>query len=130
MDPIFGLVKEFHEKFGVPVGQKPTTIPLGRVDLRYDLIFEELEEYRVAAEASLSNGGLSPVADALADLLYVVMGTVVEHGFHRIDEIVAEVHRSNLSKLDPITGKPILREDGKVLKGANFSAPDLKSFLE
>lgn len=130
MDPIFELVREFHEKFGVPVGQTPITIPLGRVDLRYDLISEELEEYRVAAENALSTGDLTPVADALGDLLYVVMGTAVEHGFHRIDEIVAEVHRSNLSKLDRVTGKPILREDGKVLKGSNFSLPNLKPFVE
>ena len=93
--------------------------------LRVSLIQEELDEYRAAAEA----GDLVGIADALSDLMYVVLGTYVAHGLQDpAEELFAEVQRSNMSKLDE-NGQPIFRADGKVLKSKLFSQPDLQSIL-
>ena len=95
----------------------------GVSELRYELIREELEEMREA----LDTKDLVGIADALADLLYVVYGAGHSFGLD-LDACFNEVHRSNMSKLDK-NGKPIYREDGKVLKGEDYSPPDLKSTL-
>lgn len=113
------LVRSFHEKFGAPVGARPQMIDGERAILRAGLIAEELEEYVEAVEAS----DLVGVADALGDLLVVVYGTAVEHGIDMLP-IVAEIHRSNMSKLGD-DGKPIFRDDGKILKGPGYSPPNL-----
>ncbi len=86
---------------------------------------EENEEYLEAA----NNGDLVEVADALGDMLYILCGTLIEHGLQ--DKIVAvfdEIQRSNMSKLGQ-DGKPIYREDGKVLKGPNYFKPDIASIV-
>lgn len=120
-------VQQFHETFRcftqyIPAGR----IPESEVAIRVTLLREELEEYRAAAEA----GDLLGIADALTDLLYVLLGTYVAHGLQNlIDDLFDEVHRSNMSKLDE-NGNPVFREDGKVLKSGLFSKPDLKSILE
>jgi predicted HAD superfamily Cof-like phosphohydrolase len=89
------------------------------------LIQEELNEYRHAAEAH----DLVEVADALSDLMYVVLGTYVSHGLQDLAEaLFAEVHRSNMSKLDE-NGQVIYRADGKVLKSARWSPPNLEAVL-
>lgn len=113
------LVREFHETFGHPVALTPTLVPRKVFELRHDLIAEELAEYIEACE----KGDLVEIADALADLQYVLSGTAVVHGLN-LGPLVAEVHRSNMSKLGE-DGKPIYREDGKVLKGPNFFLPNL-----
>lgn len=124
MSTNFEMVREWHEAFGVPAPDKPQDITFNRHTLRVDLIEEELDEYRTA----WNQEDLVEAADALADLLYVVYGTAVEHGIN-IDEVFAEVHRSNMSKLGE-DGKPIYREDGKVLKGPNFELPKIEEIIE
>ena len=74
-------------------------------------------------------GDLVEVADALGDMLYILCGTIIEHGLQdKIEEVFAEIQRSNMTKLGA-DGKPIYREDGKVMKGPNYSPPDLAGVL-
>jgi predicted HAD superfamily Cof-like phosphohydrolase len=74
-------------------------------------------------------GDLVEVADALGDMLYILCGTIIEHGLQdKIEEVFAEIQRSNMSKLGA-DGQPIYREDGKVMKGPNYSPPDLATIL-
>ncbi len=119
-------VKTFHNAFGLGVLHKPEA-DLGQEKnlLRYKLMREENEEYLEAAQ----EGDLEEVADALGDMLYILCGTILEHGLqYKIEEVFEEIQRSNMSKLGE-NGKPIYREDGKVLKGPNYFKPDLKSVL-
>ena len=75
-------------------------------------------------------GAFVEIADALGDLLYITFGTILRHGLQfKIEEVFDEIHRSNMSKLDE-NGKPIFREDGKVLKGTNYFRPDIKRIIE
>ncbi len=117
---------EFHRVFGAHVEDAPTVdLPNEVIGLRVSLIQEELNEYRQAAEAH----DLVAVADALSDLLYVVLGTYVAHGLQEVAEaLFDEVHRSNMSKLDE-NGQVIQRADGKVLKSARWSPPDLAKIV-
>lgn len=117
------MVEEFHRTFGCYVADIPSLPPTNRRKLRVRLIQEELNELG----ASFDDDDLTGVADAIADLLVVVYGTAVECGLDA-DALVAEVHRSNMSKLGE-DGKPIIREDGKVLKGPNYSPPDLRPMI-
>jgi predicted HAD superfamily Cof-like phosphohydrolase len=87
---------------------------------------EENEEYLEAANSN----DLVEVADALGDMLYILCGTILTHGMqHIIEDVFAEIQDSNMSKLG-VDGKPIYREDGKVMKGPNYRRPDLKQFLD
>ena len=119
-------VEQFANSFNIPVNEKPTEyIPLNRKVLRYDLMKEENEEY---LEAAINNNKIE-IADALGDMLYILCGTILEHGMqHKIEEVFKEIHLSNMSKLDE-NGKPIYREDGKILKGKNYFKPDLGKFF-
>lgn len=119
-----GLVREFHEAFGHPIAERPTLVSNALGDLRSALIAEEASEYGDALESR----DLVEVADALGDLLYVVYGAALVHGLP-IGEIFEEIHRSNMSKLGE-DGKPIYREDNKVLKGPNFTPPNLREIIE
>jgi predicted HAD superfamily Cof-like phosphohydrolase len=93
--------------------------------LRYELMREENEEYFEAVQ----NKDLIEIADALGDMLYILCGTIIEHGLqHKIEEVFDEIQRSNMSKLGA-DGKPIYREDGKVMKGPNYFKPDFSSIL-
>lgn len=86
---------------------------------------EENREYLEAAQ----QGDLVEVADALGDMLYILCGTILEHGMqHKIEAVFEEIQRSNMSKLGA-DGKPIHREDGKVLKGPNYFRPDIQAIL-
>ena len=127
MKKSLAAVQEFHEAFGLGVNQQPTTdLGAEKIQLRYELMKEENEEYLEAAK----NGDLVEVADALGDMLYILCGTIVEHGLqHKISEVFDEIQRSNMSKLGE-NGKPIYREDGKVLKGPNYSQPNLEKILK
>jgi len=119
-------VKEFHEAFGLGIKYKPTA-DLGEPKnlLRYKLMREENEEYLEAA----NNNDLVEVADALGDMLYILCGTILEHGLqHKIEEVFEEIQRSNMSKLGA-DGKPIYREDGKVLKGPSYFQPNIEQIL-
>lgn len=119
-------VKKFHQAFGLGIAQKPTSnLPKKTIELRYNLMKEENEEY---LEAALSNN-LTEIADALGDMLYILCGTILEHGMqHIIEEIFDEIQQSNMSKLGE-DGKPIYREDGKVLKGSNYFKPNINKIL-
>ncbi len=120
-------VLEFHRTFQCYTRTRPAAdIPAGQRAVRVTLMQEELDEYRAAAEA----GDLAGVADALTDLLYVVLGTYLAHGLQdAAEELFDEVQRSNMSKLDE-QGRPIFRADGKVLKSRLFSEPNLRPILE
>lgn len=120
-------VKEFHLTFGLGIREKPVA-DLGEAKnmLRFNLMKEENEEYLEAA----NNNDLTEVADALGDMLYILCGTIIEHGMqHKIEEVFDEIQSSNMSKLGA-DGKPIYREDGKVLKGPNYFKPDIESILD
>jgi len=120
-------VEEFHDAFGIANHYKPVAdIGLEGALLRYELIREENEEYLEACR----EGNLVEIADALGDQLYILCGTILKHGLqHVIEEVFDEIHRSNMSKLGE-DGKPIYREDGKVLKGPNYFKPDIKNILD
>lgn len=120
-------VQDFHEAFGLGVRHKPiASLPEEKLQLRFDLMAEENEEYLEAAR----NGDLIEVADALGDMLYILCGTILEHGMqHKIEEVFEEIQRSNMSKLGH-DGKPIYREDGKVMKGPNYFKPDIEAILK
>ena len=103
----------------------PTLIEPDDYYLRYRLGKEELVEYLDAC----NNDDLVEITDALADQLYILLGTMIAHGMQDIiGDVFNEVHRSNMSKLGE-DGKPIYREDGKVLKGPNFSKHNIEQFL-
>ena len=116
------MVREFHDAFGVAVRRSPVANP-PESGLRIGLIEEEFGEYRDAVAANDVVG----VADALADIAYVVFGAALVHGID-LDSVLAEVHRSNMSKLGA-DGQPILRADGKVLKGPGYTLPDVASVI-
>jgi len=119
-------VKIFHEAFGIKISNKPT-LELSKdiLKLRHSLMVEENNEYLKAVEER----NLIEVADALGDMLYILCGTILTHGFQNlIEDIFDEIQSSNMSKLGD-GGKPIYRNDGKVLKGPNYKKPNIKKFL-
>ena len=120
-------VKEFHKAFKLDYLEQPkANIGLEKNKLRFNLMREENEEYLEAA----NNNDIIEVADALGDMLYILCGTIIEHGMqHKIDEIFNEIQSSNMSKLGT-DGNPIYREDGKVLKGPNYFKPDIEGALK
>ncbi len=120
--PVAAQVRAFHEAFGLGVATSPDPRP-DTWQLRVALLREEFEEYVAAAEA----GDLEGVADALADMTYVIYGTACEYGIP-LDDVLNEVHRSNMSKLGA-DGQPVRRDDGKVLKGPAYSPPDVARIL-
>lgn len=120
-------VQEFHEAFGIKNNTSPTLLEDENAHLlRYKLMREENEEYLEACQ----KGDLVEVADALGDQLYILCGTLLRHGLQdKITEIFEEIQRSNMSKLDA-NGKPIYREDGKVLKSELYFRPNIAAILE
>ncbi|MEM9649014.1 MAG: nucleoside triphosphate pyrophosphohydrolase family protein [Bacteroidota bacterium] len=119
-------VELFHNSFGLGVRQEPkANLGKEKNNLRFNLMDEENKEYLEAA----NEGDLIEVADALGDMLYILCGTILEHGMqYKIEEVFNEIQRSNMSKLGA-DGKPIYREDGKVLKGPNYFKPDIEGIL-
>ena len=119
-------VKLFHKKFNIDYLNKPTAnIPEEIKKLRFKLMEEENLEYLKATREN----DLVEIADALGDMLYILCGTIISHGLqNKIEEIFQEIQSSNMSKLGK-NGKPIYREDGKVLKGPNYFKPDIKKIL-
>ncbi|MBL0913268.1 MAG: nucleoside triphosphate pyrophosphohydrolase family protein [Bacteroidia bacterium] len=119
-------VEEFHTAFGIENNQRPVgDLGLEAAMLRYELIREENEEYLEACR----NKDIVEIADALGDQLYILCGTILRHGLqHVIEDVFDEIHRSNMSKLGA-DGKPIYREDGKVLKGPDYFRPDIARIL-
>ena len=111
------------EAFGQTVQLDPTWPDFNTRELRLELIQEELDELAQAVD----DRDMIEIADALTDLLYVVYGAGHAFGID-LDECFQEVHSSNMSKLGP-NGKPIHREDGKVMKGPGYFEPDLEGIL-
>lgn len=92
-----------------------------RARLRYDLLQEENAEY-------IASSNHIELADAIGDMLYVLMGTIVEHGLaDKIEEVFDEIHRSNMTKV--VKGKVKKREDGKIIKPESYEKPNLKNIL-
>ena len=123
----FKQLEEFHRAFGLYINEQPTLrIPQ---DLR--VMKEEVDEYaeEYAITGDTEDERLQAVAKELADIAYTLLGTVVSHGLQdEFERIFDAVHESNMSKLDE-NGKPIYREDGKILKSSRYHEPDL-SFLK
>lgn len=120
-------VKKFHEVFLIGnEEQLKADVDQSTFLLRHKLMQEENEEYLEACK----NQDVVEIADALGDMLYIWCGTVLKHGMQDvISDIFDEIQKSNMSKLDE-SGKPIFREDGKVLKGSNYFKPDIKKIIE
>ncbi|MFZ2188061.1 MAG: nucleoside triphosphate pyrophosphohydrolase family protein [Candidatus Moraniibacteriota bacterium] len=118
MQKQLALVREFHEKFNVPILKRPTLIPRDRSDLRYKLMAEEVREYLEGAK----NADLENIAKELSDILYAVYGTILEHGLQeKIENIFKEVHNSNMSKE---------YSQYKMIKGENYTKPKIGKFLK
>jgi predicted HAD superfamily Cof-like phosphohydrolase len=118
-------VERFHEAFGQKNGKWPQQITLPEFELRHKLMAEENDEYLEACDKNDIVG----IADALGDQMYILCGTILKHGLqYIIEDIFDEIQSSNMSKLNK-DGKPILREDGKILKGPSYFKPDLSKFL-
>tara|TARA_Y100000590_G_scaffold277519_1_gene311518 strand:- start:287 stop:658 length:372 start_codon:yes stop_codon:yes gene_type:complete len=120
----FEDVKTFMKTFGQKVITKPQFPNEKTMQLRYDLIKEELNEL----EQAMNDKNLKEIADALTDILYVTYGAGLAYGID-LDKCFKEVQRANMSKLGS-DGKPIYNEKGKVMKGPNYSEPNLKQFVE
>ena len=120
----FQKVKTFMQTFGQEVKLKPSFSTEKINELRYNLIKEELDEFKQALE----NKDLLEVADALTDILYVTYGAGHAFGID-LDSCFEEVQNSNMSKLGN-DGKPIRNEAGKVMKGPNYYKPDLSKFVK
>jgi len=117
-------VGRFHLAFGLPLSTRPNVdIPSGLAQLRVDLLMEEVREF---ADAT-ADRDIVGIADALADILYVAYGAAVTYGID-LDAALREVHRSNMSKLDE-HGRPLYRDDGKVLKSTLYTPPDISRVL-
>jgi predicted HAD superfamily Cof-like phosphohydrolase len=117
-------VAEFHQAFGAPRAVLPDAdVSAELARLRVDLLAEETGEFAEATAA----GDIVGIADALADIIYVAYGAAIVYGVD-LDAVFAEVHRSNMTKLDE-AGRAIYREDGKVLKSDRYTPPDIRGVL-
>lgn len=138
------MVEEFHQTYDCPIRDRPMLPPgqipvadlsleeLQLLDLRFDLIEEEFREYECASGMDANGRGelvvdIEAVADALGDLVYVCYGAAISLGID-LDKVIEEIHRSNMSKLGA-DGRPIFRQDGKVMKGPSYSPPVLRDVL-
>ena len=118
-------VQEWCDVTEINTSKTPRLLDYNRSILRYQLMKEENEEYMEAA----SKNDPVQIADALGDMLYILLGTAIEHGMQDyLADVFYEIHLSNMSKMGE-DGKPIRREDGKILKGPNYHAPNLKQIL-
>ena len=116
----------FHDSFGIKNNYTPTEkVSEDVVLLRHRLMAEENEEYLQACK----NGDLVEIADALGDMMYILCGTILSHGLQdKIEHVFEEIQKSNMSKLGS-DGKPIYREDGKIMKGPDYFKPDIKKII-
>ena len=124
------MVRDFHEKAGALISERPAIPDAQNARLRINLIREELQELHTAMGTPntdsklLSEPNLNEIADGIGDLLYVVLGTAVACGLDA-ESIFEEIHRSNMTKF--IDGNR--REDGKWIKGPSYTPPDLSSYI-
>ena len=127
MQKQLNAVKQFHEIYKIGYSQiHKASLVENKNQLRYNLMKEENEEYLQAVQ----DNDLVEIADALGDMLYILCGTIIEHGLQdRIEAVFDEIQRSNMSKLGE-NGDPIYREDGKVIKGPHYFKPNIQSILK
>jgi predicted HAD superfamily Cof-like phosphohydrolase len=125
MKELIDCVQQWCDATEIDTSKTPRLIDYERSILRYKLMKEENDEYMEAA----SKNNPVEIADALGDMLYILLGTAIEHGMQDyLADVFKEIHRSNMSKMDE-NGKPIRREDGKILKGPNYHKPNLNEIL-
>jgi predicted HAD superfamily Cof-like phosphohydrolase len=124
---VISAVRTFHDSFKIPNSDEPnSSLSEKDVLLRHRLMAEENDEYLEAAKA----GDMVEIADALGDQLYILCGTILRHGMHDvIEDVFQEIQASNMSKLGE-NGLPILREDGKIMKGPGYFRPNIKMAME
>lgn len=122
MSNMFQDVKDFQTAVGQNVGTKPEFPSPSERILRMKLLKEEFDEYNEGE----TNNDLENIAKELADIIYIVCGTAVSYGIP-LDKVFDEVHRSNMAKL--VDGKPVRRDDGKILKPEGWTPPDVKKIL-
>ena len=120
---ILSCLREFHDRFNQPTQDRPMLVDSKRRQLRMKLLEEEYHDYRYAERGD----DIIKIADALAGMLYVIGGTALEYGLP-LDKLFLEIHRSNMTKLDD-NKRPIIREDGKVLKSPNYIKPDIAQVI-
>jgi predicted HAD superfamily Cof-like phosphohydrolase len=126
MEKQLKAVAEFHRAFQQVDGIWPQNLEQDEAILRHRLMIEETNEY---IDACFKNS-LVDIADALGDQLYILCGTILKHGMqHIIEDVFEEIQASNMSKLGE-DGKPVLRDDGKILKGPGYFKPDLSKFIK
>lgn len=117
-----GLVRQFHNVFGLFAADRPTVPSDELAGIRQRLLEEEVGELAVAIQGRR----LDEIARELADVVYVAYGTALTYGID-LDAVLAEIHRANMSKLGP-DGVPVVR-DGKVVKSQSFQPPDVAAVL-
>lgn len=118
-------LKEFNHAFEIDYNTEPFNLSNDKVELRYKLMLEELEEYKDAA----TKGDIVEIADALGDKLYILLGTILAHGMQGVIlNVFNEIHRSNMTKLTK-DGKVLRREDGKIIKSDRYEPPNLKDIM-
>jgi len=126
MEKQLKAVAKFHRAFQQVDGVWPQNLEQDEAILRHRLMIEETNEY---IDACFKNS-LIDIADALGDQLYILCGTILKHGMqHIIEDVFEEIQASNMSKLGE-DGKPVLRDDGKILKGPGYFKPDLSKFIK
>lgn len=127
MKHIFDKRKEFHKVFDLFKVSQLGLIPHKQYALQYDMLLEELDEYRQACE----DKDLVEVVDALGDILYLTIGAAYTHGMtaDMLEDVYNEIHRSNMSKLTT-DGKVLRREDGKVMKSTEYFPPNIKDLIK
>ena len=123
MTDVFKDVLDFQKAFELIINEKPSILEDNDRALRINLLAEEVEEYLDAEEQS----SLEDIADALADMMYIIIGTAISYGIP-LESIWKEVHTSNMAKL--VDGKVIRREDGKILKPSDWTPPNIKKIIE
>lgn len=123
MQTMTDMVMDFHKLYNAYISEKPELRDKDIAKLRIKLLDEELNEYK---EAVYTNN-LVEIADALGDIIYVAIGAAISYGIP-MEKVFAEIHRSNMDKLDE-NGNPIINEYGKVVKPSWWQPPDLKTIL-
>lgn len=120
---IISCVREFMWAFEQTEHKHPQLLSVEKRKLRMKMLEDEYHEYRYAERA----GDIVKTAEALAEMLYVIGGTALEYGLP-LDKIFLEIHRSNMTKLGD-DKMPILREDGKIMKGPHYVKPDIATII-
>jgi predicted HAD superfamily Cof-like phosphohydrolase len=119
------MLREFHTLAGLTLPTSPTldiSAEFVSDEVRQGMLDSEVQELRDA----VASGNLVEIADAIADSVYVLVGTAVTYGIP-FDAVLAEVHRSNLTKVLP--DGPVIDGKGKVVKGPHYEPPRIAEVL-